>query len=199
MKTYVTRAFEFSRVFMYKWTVNWRFVGEVVFLSKPFSYALIGTHLTLLYTFGVGRWLQPAGWSVQDAINNFLFPPSKEASARIARRVTPEFILTSILSAMLIGCLCARSLHYQFYVYIVWSTPFLLWRSGMRPVLIYAVCLAQEWAWNVYPSTDVSSMVVVGCLAATLGSVWVGTSPYLEAKPDAAPAKASGHAHAHAE
>lgn len=195
----MTRAFEFSRVFMYKWTVNWRFVGEETFLSKPFSYALIGTHLTLLYTFGVGRWLQPAGWTAQEAISNFFSPPSKEEQARIARKVTPEFMLTSILSAVLIGCLCARSLHYQFYVYIVWSTPFLLWRSGMHPVLIYATCMAQEWAWNVYPSTDASSMVVVACLAVTIGSVWIGTGPYLAAKADAVPPKVNGHVHAHAE
>lgn len=89
-------------------------------------------------------------------------------------------MLTSILSAVVIGCLCARSLHYQFFVYIAWSTPFLLWRSGMHPVLLYGLCFAQEWAWNVYPSTNVSSMVVVGCLAITVGSIWFGTRPHLE-------------------
>lgn len=71
--------------------------------------------------------------------------------------------------------LCARSLHYQFYAYIAWATPFLLWRSGMHPILMYAVWAVQEWAWNVYPSTDISSMVVVGCLAVQVFGVWLGT------------------------
>lgn len=35
----------------------------------------------------------------------------------------------------------------------------------MNPILIFVVCGLQEWAWNVFPSTPVSSAVVVGCLA----------------------------------
>lgn len=35
----------------------------------------------------------------------------------------------------------------------------------MHPAFIYMVWAAQEWAWNVYPSTDVSSIVVVSSLA----------------------------------
>ena len=76
---------------------------------------------------------------------------------------------------MAIGMLCARSLHYQFYAYIALSTPFLLWEAGLHPILVYAVWAAQEWAWNVYPSTDTSSMVVVGCLAIQVFGVWWGT------------------------
>lgn len=78
---------------------------------------------------------------------------------------------------MLVGCQFARSLHYQFYAYIAWTSPFLLWRSGLHPVLIYAIWAAQEWAWNVYPSTDISSMVVVGCIKLTVFNVWSGTEP----------------------
>ena len=45
----------------------------------------------------------------------------------------------------------------------------------MHPILIYVVWAAQEWAWNVYPSTNLSSMVVVGCLAVQVVGVWLGT------------------------
>lgn len=178
-KNYLSRAFEFSRVFLYKWTVNWRFVGEEKFLSKRFSYGLLAAHFCLLYTFIVTRWLRPSNWTLPEAIGALLKPPSKETQARISRRVTPDFALTSILSAVIIGCLCARSLHYQFFVYIVWATPFLLWRSGMHPIFIYAICIIQEYGWNVYPSTDESSMIVVGCLAMTVFAVWLGTSGYV--------------------
>lgn len=196
---YLSKAFEFSRVFLFKWTVNWRFVGEETFLGKPFSYLLIATHLGLLGLFGATRWLAPSGWSPVEAINKFFAPPRQAEEIRIARRVTPEFVLTAILSCLVIGCLCARSLHYQFFVYIAWSVPFLLWRSGMHPVFVYAICFAQEWAWNVYPSTDASSMVVVGCLAITIGSIWVGTSKLIPANaepPEAEAAEVKRHVHA---
>lgn len=176
-KSYMTRAFEFTRQFMFKWTVNWRFIGEETFLSRSFSYCLLGAHVALLALFGCTRWLEPSGLSPLQAIHHLLHPPPQAQQDRIARRVTPDFVLTTMLSAMLIGCLCARSLHYQFFVYIAWSTPYLLWRSGMHPILVYGLCMAQEWAWNVYPSTDASSMVVVGCLAVTVASIWIGTSP----------------------
>lgn len=179
--SYISRAFEFSRVFLYKWTVNWRFVGEALFYSTPFSYALLGAHVLLLYICGLTRWLEPAKLSsLSEAIGYLVEPPPADVQAMITRRVTPKYVLTTVLSAMHIGCLCARSLHYQFFVYIAWSTPFLLWRSGLHPILIYAICITQEWAWNVYPSTNLSSMVVVGSLAVTLLSVWVGTSPFLQ-------------------
>lgn len=50
----------------------------------------------------------------------------------------------------------------------------------MHPVAIYGIWAAQEWAWNVYPSTDASSAVVVGSLAATVAGVWWGTRKDVE-------------------
>jgi alpha-1,3-mannosyltransferase len=171
-RSYLSRAFEFSRQFMFKWTVNWRFVGEETFLSKPFSIALLSAHVVLLLAFLHTRWLRPANISLAGVKRMLLSPPTQQQQERITSRVTPDFVLTTILSAMMIGCLCARSLHYQFYAYIAWSTPFLLWRAGLHPVVVYAVWVAQEVAWNVYPSTTASSLVVVGCLIVAVGSGW---------------------------
>lgn len=33
----------------------------------------------------------------------------------------------------------------------------------------------QEWAWNVYPSTNISSAVVVLAIALSVFGYWVGT------------------------
>jgi alpha-1,3-mannosyltransferase len=93
----------------------------------------------------------------------------------MTKRVTPDFIMTVILAATAIGMLCARSLHYQFYAYIAWTTPFLFWKAGFHPVVQYALWVAQEWAWNVYPSTPLSSATVVGTLAVAVAGVWWGT------------------------
>jgi len=157
---------------MFKWTVNWRFVGEETFLSKPFSIALLSAHAVLLLAFLHSRWLRPANISLAGIKRMLLSPPPQQQQERITSRVTPDFVLTTILSAMMIGCLCARSLHYQFYAYIAWSTPFLLWRAGLHPVIVYAVWAAQEVAWNVYPSTNASSLVVVGSLIVAVGAGW---------------------------
>ena len=45
----------------------------------------------------------------------------------------------------------------------------------MHPIAIYAIWAMQEWVWNVYPSTNSSSIIVVGCLAVQVIGVWWGT------------------------
>jgi len=172
---YMGKAFELSRQFFFKWTVNWRFVGEEAFLSKRFSLVLLGLHGAVLAAFITQRWLKPARKSLIGLVAPLLSgrsPFTEQQQQAVARDITPQYILTTILSANVVGLLFARSLHYQFYSYLAWSTPFLLWRSGVHPVLQYVLWAAQEWAWNVYPSTPVSSGAVVGVLAVTVASVW---------------------------
>ncbi|KAK0627445.1 glycosyltransferase family 58 protein [Immersiella caudata] len=189
---YLGKAFEFSRQFFFKWTVNWRFVGEETFLSRRFSLALLGLHVVVLVGFIANRWLKPARKSVAGLAAPLLqgkSPFSPQEQQAVARDITPQYILTTILSANVIGLLFARSLHYQFYAYLAWSTPFLLWRSGAHPILQYLLWAAQEWAWNVYPSTSVSSGVVVGVLAITVAFVWFGVRE--EWEPRTATSKAA--------
>lgn len=171
---YLSRAFEFSRQFFFKWTVNWRFVGEDVFLSKQFSYTLLALHASVLLTFIVTRWLPPTGKSLPDVLRATF--SQNQNWGPLHKGFSPKYILTTILTANVIGLLFARSLHYQFYAYLAWSTPYLLWRSGQHPVSQYVLWAAQEWAWNVFPSTPLSSAVVVGVMAITVALVWIGTA-----------------------
>ncbi|KAJ9137787.1 Dol-P-Man [Coniochaeta hoffmannii] len=174
---YLARAFEFSRQFLFKWTVNWRFVGEETFLSRWFSLLLLGLHASTLVAFIANRWLKPARKSLVDIVGPMLFfesPFSGNEALDISTATTPQYILTTVLTANVIGLLFARSLHYQFYAYLAWSTPYLLWRSGIHPVLIWLLFFVQEWAWNVYPSTPASSFAVVGMLGLTVALVWRG-------------------------
>lgn len=39
--SYLSRSFDLGRVFMYKWTVNFKFLPEEVFVSKPLSVLLL--------------------------------------------------------------------------------------------------------------------------------------------------------------
>lgn len=182
--SYLSRAFEFSRQFFFKWTVNWRFIGEDVFLSKQFSYTLLALHASVLLTFILTRWLPPTGKTLPDILQatlgygrNSKGPQGQQKNwGPLFTGFTPKYILTTVLTANVIGLLFARSLHYQFYAYLAWSTPYLLWRSGLHPVAQYVLWAAQEWAWNVFPSTPVSSAVAVLAMAVTVALVWFGTA-----------------------
>jgi alpha-1,3-mannosyltransferase len=177
-RSYVGNAFQLNRQFLYKWTVNWRFVPESTFLSAPFALGLLAAHVSLLLIFAFTRWTAPSKRSLPDTLRLFLatYPLGEsDLTDAISARVSPTFIMTTLLTSNAIGMLCARSLHYQFYAWAAWATPFLLWRAGMHPVLIYGTWAAQEWAWNVYPSTPESSMVAVGALVVTVAGVWWGT------------------------
>ncbi|KAI0543034.1 glycosyltransferase [Xylaria digitata] len=168
---YLSRAFELSRQFFFKWTVNWRFVGEDAFLSRPFALSLLALHASVLVWFVLNKWLKLARkpWTaILAPILTLRSPFSAQEELQVSAQVTPEYVMTTMLSANVIGLLFARSLHYQFYSYLAWSTPYLLWRSGAHPLVQYGLWALQEWAWNVFPSTNVSSGVVVAVLAATV-------------------------------
>ena len=57
-RSYITKAFDLGRVFLWKWTVNWRFVGHDVFLSREFAWSLLVGHFTALLLFLITRWLR---------------------------------------------------------------------------------------------------------------------------------------------
>lgn len=61
LRTYFRSAYDFSRQFLYKWTVNWRFVPEDVFLTKAFANCLLGLHVAVLVAFGLYRWCPVPG------------------------------------------------------------------------------------------------------------------------------------------
>ncbi|KAF4962919.1 hypothetical protein FSARC_9032 [Fusarium sarcochroum] len=176
---YAARAFELSRQFKFEWTVNWRMMDEEIFLSKPFALILLALHATALFVFIANRWIQPAGRPLSVLIPSFLrgkSPFTQQEELRISHYVTPEYVMTTILTANVIGLLFARSLHYQFYAYLAWATPYLLWRATEDPFIVVSLWLAQEWAWNVFPSTELSSGVAVNAMLATVVLIYRGTA-----------------------
>ena len=65
-RTYLAAAYEFSRAFLFRWTVNWRFLGEELFLSKAWARGLLAAHVGTLALFGLFRWCRNSGgvWRV---------------------------------------------------------------------------------------------------------------------------------------
>lgn len=173
--SYFSRAFELNRQFLYKWTVNWKMMSEEFFLSKGFAIFLLAYHVVVLGFFLNDRWLHPSSKNVVHFIRQYrkILPEGRETE--IAKKITPMFVMEAMLGSMAIGMLCARSLHYQFFVYLGWATPFLLWRMGLRPGMIFFVFVVQEMAWLTYPSTSKSSNTVVACLALQVLGLWFGS------------------------
>ncbi len=58
-ESYLTKAFEFGRVFDYTWTVNWRMVDQETFLSDWFSKLLLLGHAITLLLFIIHVWCKP--------------------------------------------------------------------------------------------------------------------------------------------
>ena len=175
-REYLSSAFDFGRQFLFKWTVNWRFVGEGVFRTRAFAYLLLVTHVCLLLFFFHTRWVSPSSSGIVDFVRKYTRGRSVRVEEQTSENVTPLFVMDAMLGSIAIGLLCARSLHYQFYAYIAWATPYLLWRSGLGPVWVLANWAIQEIAWLRYPSTSLSSGIVVFQLFLAIASLWWASS-----------------------
>jgi alpha-1,3-mannosyltransferase len=151
--SYLHRAFEFGRAFMYKWSVNWKMLPEEFFLSKTFAISLLAVHLSLLILLAWKRWSKCLGLSL-----NSLFSGSKFASK------SSYHILAVLFSSNFIGILCSRSLHYQFYVWYYHTIPFFLFArksSILQNTLSIILLIFMELCWNIYPANYYSSFILL--------------------------------------
>lgn len=75
---YLRSAFDLGRVFLYKWTVNWRIFNEETFLSGRLATTLLIGHVSVLVVFGLFRWCEPDG-GVYKVISRGIRHPSAPA------------------------------------------------------------------------------------------------------------------------
>jgi len=167
---YVQYAFNFGRVFLYKWTVNWRFLSEERFLDPKFAKALLVGHVSVLVAFGLFRWCRFSG-GVLAVLNRAIQHPSRPGSPV---PISADGIITIAFTSNLIGILSSRSLHYQFYSWYAYQVPLLAWRTRYPTILKLIIVGAIEYAWNVYPSTTWSSVVLCISHVVLLGGIWFG-------------------------
>jgi alpha-1,3-mannosyltransferase len=76
---YIKNAFDLGRIFLYNWTVNWRFLSEERFLDPNFAKALLVGHVSVLVAFGLFRWCQTSG-GVLVVLNRAIQNPSRPGS-----------------------------------------------------------------------------------------------------------------------
>ncbi|KAH7669879.1 Protein K09E4.2 b [Aphelenchoides avenae] len=168
--SYLKRAFELGRVFLFKWTVNWRFLPEELFVSKSFHLLLLALHFTALAVFGAKMWFRSQGG---------LMHVLTKLSRNIRTRLSVHDVLYALFTANFIGIAFARSLHYQFYCWYYHSLHYLLFSTiSKSPQQVdvaedaetnrVVTLLAVEVCWNTYPSTVFSSALLHVCHAAIL-------------------------------
>jgi len=79
-----------------------------------------------------------------------------------------QLAILPIFLTNFIGIICARSLHYQFYVWYFHSLPYLVWFAEFDVKFKFLLLGLIELAWNTYPSTDYSSLILHACHIALL-------------------------------
>jgi len=95
--------------------------------------------------------------------------------------LSADYVATVLMTCNLIGILFARSLHYQFYSWYFQQLPFLAQRTKYPFLLQLVIILGIEYAWNVFPSTPLSSGVLLISNSALVLGIWFG---YAEGKPE---------------
>lgn len=157
---YIARSFDLGRVFMHKWTVNFKFVPESIFVSKPFSLALLFMTVLAFALFAI-KWIREIRIQLADR---------KEKSSSIVAIIgasgtslNADFVIFTIFMSNFIGVVFARSLHYQFYCWYFHTIPYLVYKSSLHGVVAIAVMGGIEYAFNVYPATTISSAVLQMC------------------------------------
>jgi alpha-1,3-mannosyltransferase len=152
---YISRAFELSRRFLYQWTVNWKFVSPAIFNGANFPIGLLFAHFLLLICFFSFQWTKPKG-VYQYLSKGFILNQKR-------KKLDQDHILVVLFTSNLIGIICARSLHYQFYSWYFYTLPYLLWRTNYHLIIKLIMFFAIEICWNIYPSTAYSSLLLL-CL-----------------------------------
>jgi alpha-1,3-mannosyltransferase len=153
---YFGKAFEFSRVFFFKWSVNWKFLGEELALSPSFAKLCLALHLSLLIYFLFVKWT-----TAKSFFRDTRLWPLTDFSFK---EVHPEYTARVIFISNFIGILCSRSLHYQFYSWYFHTLPFLLWSvEDSIPFLKAIILITIEVCWNVFPPSTPFSIMLFSC------------------------------------
>jgi alpha-1,3-mannosyltransferase len=163
---YLRRSFELGRVFLSKWTVNFKFLDEPTFQSPRLALALLAMTLLTWLLFGHFRWARSSGG---------LFKLVLRAPWFTNVKLSAEHVAVCLLESNLIGIVFARSMHYQFYAWYAHVIPLLVFRgsigrrnfiAGLMLVLVIEIC------FNVFPATPISSLALQTANYALLVSSW---------------------------
>ena len=160
---YIRGAFDFGRVFLYEWTVNWRFLPEDIFTNPFFHVCLLALHITLLLFFYSSALISLRSYSTLISIEKKVRRQLSDHTETVNMDTASQLVLLPLFTANFIGVACSRSLHYQFYVWYFHSLPYLLWSTHFTSVSRLCILGIIELCWNTFPSTYLSSIALHLC------------------------------------
>lgn len=165
---YIKGSFDLARVFEHKWTVNYRFLNTEIFENSHFHITLLIVHLSLLFLFYPHARKYLESYAKLNVVTRDL---KKQIKGHNFAKIAQLFVLPFFV-ANLIGIVCARSLHYQFYCWYFHSLLYLVFCTGYRKPFKFLLLGLIELCWNKYPSTSFSSGLLHCCHAVLLYGVY---------------------------
>ncbi|XP_050531591.1 lethal(2)neighbour of Tid protein [Daktulosphaira vitifoliae] len=160
---YIQGAFDLSRIFLYKWSVNWKFIPPNIFVSGYFHILLLMIHITVLLCFTSTWFKYLNSYAKMKQIEHDLKPQLKKKKISINMDISANLFLLPMFTANFIGIMFSRSLHYQFYVWYYHTLPFLLWSTPYGNKFRLIILGLIEICWNTYPATALSSALLHIC------------------------------------
>ncbi|CAA9995401.1 unnamed protein product [Nesidiocoris tenuis] len=157
---YLKGSFDLGRIFMHKWTVNWRFLPEHIFINPLFHVALLAAHVGLICAFVPIMTAYIKSYARLKMIETDLNVQSKKKPMPIDMGSVAQLLVFPMFVTNFIGIVVSRSLHYQFYVWYYHSLPYLLWCTELSVKTRLTILGLIELCWNTYPSTDLSSALL---------------------------------------
>jgi alpha-1,3-mannosyltransferase len=167
-QSYLVKAFEFSRVFQYKWSVNGAFLSESRFHDPRLSAVLLTAHLVTLLLFGHWKWTPASqkglfgliGWPIAS-----LCGPSAwlDWARKFApRKLRSAHVLIVLFTSNFVGIVFARTLHYQFYIWYFHTIPLLVAMSSLPIVIGISLFAVIELVFNIYPPHSAAALALSG-------------------------------------
>lgn len=149
---YLQSAFNFSRSFMFKWSVNWQMMDEDGFDSSTFHKALLLSQLVGILAVILFRY--PS--LLRDSLRSLKTPLTKCVPGVSLADTVPFLLVTTNY----IGVIFSRSLHYQFLTWYHWTIPILMHYSKIPWFLGPVWYLLHEFCWNSYPPNAQASSLL---------------------------------------
>lgn len=159
---YIKAAFNLGRIFEFKWTVNWRFLPEEVFVHPYLHVSLLFLHiLALLYCAPV--WITYMKSYAKLKYMGKELKPQLRKKEKVDMSTVSQLFVYPLFVANFIGIMFSRSLHYQFYIWYYHTLPYIAWCTDYKTILKLTVLGVIELCWNTYPSTVFSSAALHLC------------------------------------